>query len=109
MGYAWVAWVDLEAGTEWTLIAVSKWLTASNRRAREKCDDTRELWGTVQPPADVVIGRAAKRTRVPPRDWSWDGHRRFDRDGYSHSSQPPSCAHTPGTWDLRIHAQQGGR
>ena len=35
MGYAWAAWGDLEAGTEWTLIAVSEWLTASNRRARE--------------------------------------------------------------------------
>ena len=34
MGYAWVAWGDLEAGTEWTLIAVSEWLTASNRGAR---------------------------------------------------------------------------
>ena len=36
IGYAWAAWGDLEVGTEWTLIAVSEWLTASNRRAREE-------------------------------------------------------------------------
>lgn len=36
MGHAWAGWGDFEAGTEWTLIAVSEWLTASNRRAREQ-------------------------------------------------------------------------